>query len=121
MNLEDNVLNYNVEEIAEELMLTVEEIREIYDAFFEDAAEIMRYCRETAAGSDCPGLAKKMHALKGMALNLRMTELADVALAIERSAKDGTGARAGQLEHLPLLIANLRGQVDLFYRKQSAR
>ena len=115
--LGDDMLKYNIAETADELMLTVEEIREIYDAFFEDADEIIRFSREALTSGDCSSLAKRMHALKGMTLNLRMTELADLATLIELSAKDGTGAKEDQLEHLILLNTDLRKQVDLFYKK----
>ena len=68
-------------------MLEPEELKEILEAFFEDAPQLLDVgCRASQAG-DWQQLSRSMHSLKGAAFNLRMDRLGELAARAEKGGQ----------------------------------
>jgi HPt (histidine-containing phosphotransfer) domain-containing protein len=80
-------MSYNVKEVAEEFMLSPEELFEIFDVFFVEANEILERCAKAIVVEDYELLKKLFHAFKGSASNLRMTKMYDLLIQLECGAK----------------------------------
>lgn len=91
--------NYDVEAVADELMLTTEELKEIFGIYFEDTAILVAACQTAMGRADYNGVSKAMHALKGASLNLRMHNMGKLAADLESLAK-----REAETELPPYLL-----------------
>lgn len=80
------IVPFTVESSARELMLEPEDLKEIFEAFFEDAAVVVAEAEEASRKSDTETFRRRMHSLKGSALNLRMDVLGELA---QKAEKDG--------------------------------
>lgn len=74
---------YLIEKASTELMLEPEELKEILQAFFEDAPSLIAAGRQAIAVADWSKLARSMHSLKGAAFNLRMEKIGTLAARAE--------------------------------------
>ena len=81
---------YSIDNAASELMLEPEEMKEILEAFFEDAPTLLEQGKQALDDGDWQRLSRTMHALKGASLNMRMDALG------------ASAARAEHAEQLPL-------------------
>lgn len=107
---------YDMEAAAEGVMLTIDELKEIYDIYFEDAVEQMQAAYVAVEQQDYIALGKVMHALKGSSSNLRMDTIAVLTSRMEEFAKTGRGAEvASYLPGIAEEIEGIKKQVYAFY------
>ena len=99
-------MNYRLEEVADELMLEVEDLKEILEVYFEEAEEILLECETAWEASDIVSLSKLFHTFKGSAANFRMHDLSDLAVLLEKAAKEAN------LTEVKSLLMNLRKKYD---------
>ena len=113
---EDIMLEYNIEDVATELMFTPGELREIYEIYFDEASHLLPDCHQVLACQDYVKFAQIMHGFKGASSNLRMKKVAGMAEELEKKAKMGGGAEAAlKLPCIQEEIDALKEYVDSFY------
>lgn len=111
-----NVLQYDVEKIADELMFTTSELKEILDIYFEEAIELLQECHSALDRQDYAAVGKIIHALKGSSSNLRITTVTEIATELEQMAI--SGEKAPLFHYLPIIqdkIAILKEHIDVYY------
>lgn len=107
---------YNIEDVAADLGLQPVELQEIYDDFFLEAVLLLQGWENKLAVSDFHEMRQTMHALKGMAANLRMEQLVQLARQAERDIiGQNSAALSDLLEEVRRNIEELREQVNAFY------
>ena len=99
-------MDYRLEEVADELMLEVEDLKEILEVYFEEAEEILMECETAWEASDIVSLSKLFHTFKGSAANFRLHDLSDLAVLLEKAAKEA------DLAELKSLIMSTRKKFD---------
>ena len=110
------MINYDVEAIADELLLTTEELKEVFSFYFEDAERLVTDCQAAIARTDYNEIGKVMHALKGASLNLRMQSLGKLAADVEGLAKQkAETALPAYLPKIKSEIAVIKAQISTFY------
>lgn len=77
-------MSYCVEAAAKELSLEPEELREVLDLMVVEAAQNLREARKSLAGEEFEQYLRYIHTIKGAAGNLRMKDLAALALQAEK-------------------------------------
>ena len=80
---------YCVQEVAQDLGLEPEDLKEIYESYFEETHEMLGQWEVLWETKDTDQLAKLFHGLKGASNNLRMNELGELAKRGEELAKAG--------------------------------
>jgi len=108
-------MEYDVSIVAAELMLTKEELREVLDIYFQDAKELVADCYCANQRKDYSEIAQRIHALKGSSLNLRMDNIADMALEIEQLASQTRRDIADDLSRVERAIIGLEKNIYGFY------
>lgn len=110
-------MSFTIETTAKELMLEPDELKEIFEAFFEDAVDVMAQAEQAVKEDDMKAFAKRMHSLKGSALNLRMEVIGEIARKAEKEAPAGRAEREGILRDLQQEIEAARQVVTAYYQK----
>lgn len=100
-------------------MLEPEDIQEIYTAFFEDAGPLLAAGRAALQDDDRTLLGRKMHALKGAALNLRMDEAGHLAEQAEKNTGRSISELEEILELIQLELERLEAAVTGFYKSET--
>lgn len=80
-------MSYDVKEVAEEFMLSPEELFEIFETFFIESNDILEKCTKAIVVEDYELLKKLFHAFKGSAANLRMNKINELLIDLEVGAK----------------------------------
>lgn len=107
---------YSIEFAAAELMLDPADLQDIFADFFLEATAFFTSCREQLAMSAFPEAAKELHALKGMAANLRMQELSELVVRTEQEIKNQNIVQAHELlGKIHCEIETIRDQVKSYY------
>ena len=110
------MINYDVEAVADELLLTPEELKEVFSLYFEDTELLVTDCQAAMARTDYNEINKVMHALKGASLNLRMQSLGKLAADVEGLAKQKAEmALPAYLFRIKGEIAAIKTQISAFY------
>lgn len=110
------MVEYDVEEIASELMLTTSELREVFDLYFEDAATLLPDCQQVMDNQDYKSLRQIMHGFKGASANLRMDKLTDLAADLEiQAAAEREEGISLSLERVQEEINAIKEYLDAFY------
>ena len=99
-------MNYRLEEVADELMIELEDLKEVLEVYFEEADGILSECETALEASDVDSLNKLLHTFKGSAANFRMSNLSALALSLEKAAK------AADLSVVKTYLPNLRKEFD---------
>ncbi len=91
----------DIENTARNLGIGRDELLEVLEIFLEASVADLEALTEAVAAEDRSRAGAAAHSLKGAALNLGLTEVADLARTLEMAAKDGVllGAE-GQLKDL---------------------
>ena len=113
---------YDLEKAAAELFLDPADLEEIYADFFAEAGRLLAAAKIQLAQGDFEHLRQTLHALKGMAVNLRMERLGMLIRQAEGEAlrRDST-LRAGLFGEIPRELEELRMQINSFYREEGIR
>lgn len=107
---------YSIQTVAEELGLEPEDLKDIYDSYFEETREMLGQWRELWEKSDTEQLAKLFHGMKGASNNLRMDELGELAKEAEGLCKAKTPeAIPSLMEPFEREFAELEAFVQEFY------
>lgn len=110
------MIDYDIEEVAEELMFTTEELYEILEIYFEEAVNVLPDSHAALASQEYLKFSQIMHAFKGASANLRMKSIASLAEALEQKGKNGGGAEmALELPRIQAEIDAMKKHVDDFY------
>lgn len=112
------MINYDIEFIASELLLTTSELREVLDFYFEEATDRLPECHELINNQNYVELAEIMHALKGSSVNLRMDNISNLAATLERQAKLESSENLDViLGKIQIEIWALKEHIDAYYAK----
>ena len=114
-------MDFSVLLAAEDLMLDPMDIREIFDAFFEDAEPLLNDGTAALRAGDRRLLSRKMHAFKGAALNLRMEALGNMAAQAEKNETLSEGEAEKLLQAIRVELVTVHSRVAEFYRGQTTR
>ncbi|NLC07051.1 MAG: Hpt domain-containing protein [Syntrophomonadaceae bacterium] len=98
-------MSYDLSKVVAELMLEPEDLLEVYQSFFRETRQNLVNCHKALATANYDTLPGIFHSIKGSALNLRMTELAELILEMENLCKKG------DLRQLVQRIPNLEQKV----------
>ena len=112
------MVQYDINEISEELMFTPIELKEVLDIYFEEAFELLVECGTAMNHQDCISIGKISHQLKGSSLNLRITTVAEIAIELEKISK--SGVETDLTHYLPKMqheIDQLKEYIDVYYAK----
>ncbi len=109
-------MSYSVGKMAEELMLDPSDVKEIFEAFFEDAYPLIKDGTAALQAGDRHLLSRKMHALKGSALNLRMDELGNLASQAEKNETLSENELLGLMAKIQAGLEAVEASVNAFYR-----
>jgi len=103
----------DVESAARNLGIGRDELLEVLEIFLEASAADLETLTEAVAAEDRPRAGAAAHSLKGAALNLGLTEVADLARTLEMAAKNDalTGAE-GRLKDLREKLQDLAQAVN---------
>ena len=110
-------MSYSVKLFTNELMLNPADAREIFDAFFEDALPLLQDGKKAMQEGDRQLLSRKMHTLKGSALNLRMDELGKLAARAEKELSLSDSELAGILDAVQIELKEVERAVCAFYKE----
>ena len=109
---------YDVAAVADDLLLTPEELKEVFSLYFKDTELIVNNCKNAMARADYNEVGKNMHALKGASLNLRMQQLGKLTAELEILSKKQVGPELpGYLAEIQSEMIAVKAQVSLFYAK----
>lgn len=107
---------YDLKRAAAELFLEPADLQEIYEDFFSEAGGLLAAANTQLAKGDFENLRRTLHALKGMAANLRMERLSMLARqAGEEALRQDNTLLEGLLGEIPREIDELREQINNFY------
>jgi HPt (histidine-containing phosphotransfer) domain-containing protein len=81
--------NWNLAELLERLDNDHEFLRELLSIFREDSRVNLQKARAALQARDLPELTRAAHTMKGMLKNLSMEGAAEIASALESSAREG--------------------------------
>ena len=101
------MIEYDIEAVASELLFTTDELREIYEIYFDEAIHFLPDSHAALEQQDYVKFAQIMHGFKGASSNLRMTKLTDLAESLEKQAKAGGGAE------MALALPGLQEEIDI--------
>lgn len=82
-------MHYSIEEAAEGLMLSPEDLWDVFEAFFEEAQESLVECEQAISKVDSSALKRLFHDIKGSASNLLMNDIAKITKSLEDEAEKG--------------------------------
>lgn len=111
------MIKYDVKATADELMLNVEELKEVFDLYFDEATNILSVCKTSANQQEYAEMAKALHSLKGSSNNLRLTEIAELAASLENLIVTGDQTQIKQrLDSLFAKITMMKEHISDYYR-----
>lgn len=109
-------MSYSVEKAATDLMLDPDELKEILEAFFEDAPGMVERGRRAMESQDWENLARSMHSLKGAAFNMRMDVLGELAEMAEKAGQFPRLRQQELLQEIETELKQLAQDVRAYYK-----
>jgi HPt (histidine-containing phosphotransfer) domain-containing protein len=110
--------SYDVNRVAQELGLEPEDLKDVYDIYFEETAEALEKCEHALQAKEEEELGKLFHGLKGAANNLRLEAMGNMAKSGEERSKERAFAQiVDLLTGLRQEMAVMRQQVEAFYNR----
>lgn len=107
---------YDIKYVANDLLLEPTDLQDIYCDFFQEAAVLLGGCEEKMTALDFNGMRQDIHAVTGMAANLRMVQLVQLTRQTEQELMQQNGASLRSLlGAIRREIEALREQVNRFY------
>lgn len=79
----------DVESIARELDFDVEDVEMLLEAFLESCAELLPQLDKAIQSNDLEEIFKAGHSIKGIASNLLLSDISQIAKEMEGAARDG--------------------------------
>ncbi|WP_027363895.1 Hpt domain-containing protein [Desulfotruncus alcoholivorax] len=80
---------YKVPDAAADIMVDPEDLKEVYEIYFDESRKNLSACCAALAKGDWKGVAKLAHAVKGASSNLRIHSIRYLAELLELHAKSG--------------------------------
>ena len=108
---------YSIDTAAEELMLEPDEMKEILEAFFEDAPALLGQGKVAVAEGDSGKLARSMHSLKGAAFNMRMDALGELAARAEKGNHLSADILQQIMQGIDTELLSVKQAFDDYYAK----
>ena len=106
---------YSIDTAAAELMLEPDEMKEILEAFFEDAPALLGQGRVAVAESDGAKLSRSMHSLKGAAFNMRMNALGELAARAEKGTHLSSDILQQIMQGIETELLSVKSAFDEYY------
>lgn len=121
-------MTYSVLSVADDFMLEPEELKSIFDTFFDDLeiklqqAEIIVSDLTAAPDQKFQELMGIFHAIKGAAYNLRMNDIGDLSYRLETAAKakESLGL-SSQIDELKKMVKQIEVDIKVFYSQHGKR
>ncbi|MGI6648095.1 MAG: Hpt domain-containing protein [Bacillota bacterium] len=109
-------MSYDLSRVVAELMLEPEELLEVYQSFFRETRQNLVNCHKALATANHDTLPGIFHSIKGSALNLRMTELAELLLEMENLYNKGNLREVAQrIPDLEQKVRSIESSVIRYY------
>jgi HPt (histidine-containing phosphotransfer) domain-containing protein len=111
-------MSFLIQRACAELMLDPAELKEILQAYFEDAPQMLAQGQQAADSQDWVRLAKSMHALKGASYNLRLERLGELANMAEQGKSLPTAKLREVLQAIQMEMQRAETEIaDYFARR----
>jgi HPt (histidine-containing phosphotransfer) domain-containing protein len=78
----------DLQKLADELDFDLEDVEMLLGVFLDSAESTLKKMREAIEKNDKEGLFHLAHSIKGSALNLRLTDISELAKEIEMRARN---------------------------------
>lgn len=119
-------MTYSVQSVADDFMLEAEELKMIFETFFEDIdiklkrAEIVLANLSNEPDQEFQELMEIFHAIKGAAYNLRMNEIGDLSYSLETAAKaKDSQSFSPQINELKRAVNQIAIEIKVFFSQYS--
>lgn len=110
-------MDYQVRLVADELLVSPEDLKEVYDSFFPETMDILAECESALQAANANLLRQRFHALKGSTANLRMNNMSALAKSLEIFALAADmDAIARELPSFRQRFELIKEQVETFYK-----
>lgn len=109
-------MTYSITHVAKLLMLEPPDLKNVFDVFFRSAEGKIEESRRFLITGDFAGMARSMHAIKGIALSLHMISIGELATMAERTDSLSTDALCEILDQLEEEVRDVRETVQMFYK-----
>lgn len=110
-------MEYDVAKEANGMLLEPEELREIFELYFENAQELFDKLHNAKQTKNFTAIAELAHEFKGASLNLNLRQAAEFSKYLEVLAKQSTAnGMDSALDRLEKEIAARQQDVENFYR-----
>jgi len=114
------MIEYDVEGIASELMLTTSELKEVLDVYFEECENLRPDCLVAMGNQNYKALRKIAHGFKGSSANLRMGKIVAIAAVLEQQAiSESREEITLSLAILEQKIVKIKECIDIFYTDEA--
>ncbi len=102
-------MKVDIKEIAAILGMAEKHIPMLIGAFLEESESILQNLKDAISEKNFPNITLHAHNIKGSAANLRLTDISELALGLERAAKAGDGSYdyEGESSKLVILIKDI--------------
>jgi len=104
-------MKYDVQAAADDLMLTTDELKEIFKCYFDETVEIIANAYTANLDCDYITVAKEMHALKGSSMNFRMHEMGVMAIELGNLAEKEEGIE------ISLYLSKIENELEILKKE----
>lgn len=111
-------MSFLLEKATAELMLEPDELKEILQAYFEDAPQMLEQGRLAVGRQDWSSLAKNMHSLKGASYNLRLDRLGELASLAEQGNALTIAKLNEVLQAIELEMRNTEAEIAAYFARR---
>ena len=111
-------MSFLIEKASSELMLEPDELKEILQAYFEDAPQMLEQGRLAVGRQDWSSLAKNMHSLKGASYNLRLDRLGELASLAEQGNTLTIAKLNEVLQAIELEMRNTEAEIAAYFARR---
>lgn len=102
-------MKVDIKEIAAILGMAEKHIPMLVGAFLDESKSILQNLTDAVSANNFTDIALHAHNIKGSAANLRLTDVSEIALGLERAAKasDGSYDYEAESSKLAIFIADI--------------
>lgn len=96
-------MTIDVEALAQAIGIPAKHVPLLVNSFLEESKQISEQLQATVDENDYEEISKYAHSIKGAAGNLRLTEIYDISMAIEKAACEASDSFDYQAETAKLV------------------